>query len=261
MDYRALPIATPLSMLANLYEAVQEGQASDVDTGRVFSMVASRVGNVVTSQPFLAGLTAFVNAMENPAQQGSYLLKSTAQTLVPFSGALRNVTRAVDPVYREVHSPLEAVKEIVPGQSSTLPPRLNVFGAPLTRPGGPIARALAPSVPVSRTADPLVSYLDSIQAPIGADSRQTVLQVAPGISVKVPPAVDLARREAAGQTIRPMLDQLVSNPRFQALSDDEKRYLTGQLVATIRGGVRARADAAVKAQAAANPDTLQRRAR
>ena len=224
-------------------------------------MITSRVGNVLTSQPCLAGLTAFVDAMELPAEQGSRLLKGAAQAVVPFSGLLRNITRAVDPTYRDVHTPLEAVKEVIPGQSSTLPPRLDLFGGPLTRPGGPVARALSPSVPVSTSADPFVNYLESFQAPIALDPRQTTLQLAPGISVKVPPAADLARRQTAGQAVRPVLEQLMTNPAFQALSTPEKQYLTSELVARLRGAVRGRADEAVKAQAVANPSMLVRRAR
>lgn len=257
-DYRSLPVAEPLSILANAFEAYHEGRASDHDVTQVLGALAARMGNVVTSQPFLSGLTDFINAMERPQEAGSTMLKTAAQTVVPYAGALRNTTRAVDPVIREVHSPLDAAKEIIPGLSSTLPPRLDLFGQPLTRPGGPVTRALSPTLPVPASSDPVATYLDTIQQPLRTDRRETSLNIAPGVRIPVPADVDLSRRESGGQTLHAVLEQVIANPRFQALPAPQQQAIVSQLTNEVRGQARTVAGVAAERQALQDPAVIRR---
>jgi hypothetical protein len=184
-------------------------------------------------------------------------MKGAAQTVVPYAGLLRNVTRTVDPTIREVHSPLDAAKEIIPGLSSNLAPRLGVFGEPLQRPGNAASRFLAPSLPVAMSGDPLKTALDAMDAPLPNDRRVTSVPLVPGVRAAVPPVLDQQRRQQGGAELRGVLEPLLASPQFRALPAEQQHEIVARLMAQIRGNARANLDAVVKTQAVTNPNLLR----
>ena len=129
-----------------------------------------------------------------------------------------------------------------------MPPRLDVFGSELKRPGNAFIRGfMVPAAPVPANPDPLTNYLEDIHQPMAADHRQSALTMAPGVRVPVPPALDLARQQDAGQQTRAVLERVVASPRFQGLPVPQQQEIVSELTGQMRGSARAQMDAQVRA--------------
>lgn len=134
------PMSVALAAIGNAWERFSDSDHSDAAAEESFAAAVSGVGASFLDQSFLAGLSTLLNAIDSPDRYGKGLVRSMSQSLTPGSGILRNVTQAVDPVVRKPEGAVEAVKSIIPGLSQTVPPRLDRFGQPVERPGGPIRR-------------------------------------------------------------------------------------------------------------------------
>jgi len=86
-------------------------------------------------QSILIGLSRFMDAVDDPERYAGRWMQMFAQGFVPYSGMLRNISNAVDPVLRKPEGILEGVQSVIPGQSEGLRPRLDRFGEPATRYG------------------------------------------------------------------------------------------------------------------------------
>jgi GGDEF domain-containing protein len=135
--------------------------------------------------------------------------ESLAGRIVPSLAA--DVARSGD-VKREIHGPLDAIKNRLPGARQTLPPRVDVLGEPIKEPGANIFDVFQ-SVPVSK--DPLRKELDLAGAnPKGIRPR-------PGES-----SADFQKRAASvGHQVRVRLNALTANPDYQKLGPQLKRVL------------------------------------
>ncbi len=94
-----------------------------------------------------------------------------AHGFLPFAGAQRSLTAAVDPTIRDPKGIGETVKAGVPGLSPSLPPRLERFGQEVTRPGGAIRRVADPFNVSAVNDDPVVAELGRLGVSMGRRAR------------------------------------------------------------------------------------------
>lgn len=84
--------------------------------------------NALMSKTYMQQVTQMIDALHDPNRYGEGFLQRSISSWVP--SGVGAIERAVDPEYRRASSWLEAVRARVPGLSSSLPPRLNLWGEP-----------------------------------------------------------------------------------------------------------------------------------
>jgi len=92
-------------------------------------------GKNLSSKTFLQGAASLVNVSADPDRYGETYLQQLASSVVP--NILNQANKALnDPVLHGVQSMWDAIKAKVPGLSSTLPARRNLWGDKILLEGG-----------------------------------------------------------------------------------------------------------------------------
>lgn len=138
---RVDPIATPFGMIADIQDAIHnadwdgaEGTAAEIQT----AIGALRIGLMkqFTSKTYLLGLSQFMDAVMDADSNDKALsaFGGIAASLVPYSALTRQTN---DDVYmREARSVTDKMRQVIPGQSESLPAQYDWLGDPiLARPG------------------------------------------------------------------------------------------------------------------------------
>jgi hypothetical protein len=162
---RLEPLGAMLGIIADYSEIrseLPEWQAREV--GQAIGLAASR--NLADGR-FLEGLSDFFDALEGGKPALERLLKGVLRVTTPAGGALRAVTRSVDPIrretdpgavedgeWREARLILNEYKAQVPGYSTSRPPRRNLWGDPVEVPKGWGPDWLSPVYTSVRKNDP-----------------------------------------------------------------------------------------------------------
>ncbi|MCQ4158756.1 hypothetical protein NON00_02290 [Roseomonas sp. GC11] len=210
---------------------------------------------------FLANKTAFKGVMDlfgtinnplegdtNAGEAMTRFLSNTAASMVPYSAALRQAARVVDPTSREVRvngtdeqfpvlrQTLNRIMASTPGFSSTLPPIRDLMGNPVTVPvgwgsetTGGLLGAISP-----------LQYRNEARSPFLQELRRLGYDMQPLVpwrtsdGVKLTPElrdrlIVLTSQDATlgGRTMQEALDALVQSSEYQRLTDDARDGTTG----------------------------------
>jgi hypothetical protein len=157
---RLEPLSSILGMTADFVELSKT--ASDTDAAKIAERVASSFAKNITSKTFMQGLSSFVDFLSDPGGSGERFVEGLAGSVIPTGVA--SVARAVDPVQREVHGPLDAIKSRIPGVSQSLAPQIELWGNEKQRPGNALERLVSP-MPTSKASK---DWVDNELARIGA---------------------------------------------------------------------------------------------
>jgi hypothetical protein len=163
----------------------------------------------LTSKTWVSGITGVLNAVEDFDRHGqAYTLRSIG-SLVPNVAA--QLSRAMDPVLRDPETLGEALASRTPTQSTTIPPRLDVRGDPIQRPGTAVERFISPIQRSPVVHDPVAETLLHLGIPLTAPSERITL----------PEGVVLSRQDrqvlqqARGKEVYGRLRRIVDRPGFQ----------------------------------------------
>lgn len=130
-NYQSTPFAVPLSLLGNSAEMwMYDGEKPSVGA------LLAKMGDTLLNQGYLSGISALQDALDEPERFGPKFVNNFLRSMVPASGALGQIARAVDPVIRNPDGTIEYLKSGIPGQSQFLSPLRNALGTEATRPGG-----------------------------------------------------------------------------------------------------------------------------
>lgn len=226
-EVAAQTISIPLKVVATAAEQYRAtGQPPNIG-----HLVAS-TGNIIQDQSFLSGVSDISDAMSDPDRYGPSVAARFAQGLVPGSGMLRAVTRAIDPTVRQPHGPVEGMEAIIPGLSERVTPRLTRFGEPVQNLGNAFMRATNPLEPSPESTDPVVQALaargiTNIGLPPKTLSASTH---PPG------PAIQLSTEEQQriGRATKEAIASVVLSPGFSQLDDDAAKALIERMVQATR---------------------------
>jgi hypothetical protein len=131
-------------------------------------------------------------------------LGRVASSAVPFTGAVRTVQQAADPVARQPRTIVDTVKAGIPGLSEQVTPRLTRFGEPTVRPGGAWRRALDPFNSSEEVDDPLARELERLEVDVPTLSDR--IRLPGGYTLDADEA--LAFRQVQGRAMRQALEQV-----------------------------------------------------
>jgi hypothetical protein len=140
MSYRRLdPTFAPLGLVADMVNIHSELANNDHDSMSA-AIIASIMSNV-SSKTFMQGVTEFSDAMSSGrGDVVAKMLRTEAGSFVP------NILRQTNPddTIRETRGMLDELMARVPGMSTTLEPRRNLFGEKVMLPPGYANRAMNP---------------------------------------------------------------------------------------------------------------------
>jgi hypothetical protein len=131
------PIGATLGISADLAHIL--GQAEEADADEIAAAAVMAVSQNIVSKTYMSGVADVMEVFasvspEAGASAGERWLRRLAGTLIPAGVA--QTTRVLDPTLRQTTSMVEAIRARIPGLSDELPPRLNLWGAPIELTGG-----------------------------------------------------------------------------------------------------------------------------
>lgn len=146
------PIATDLSLMADMaefltadrYSEVNAGEYDDPDVMTMGSLLMLKAGNAVLNKTYMSGMMDIVDALADPTENKAKKLAAAGLiSLVPglssslaLSGA---IARTTDPYAKDAADTMEQLKAGLPGFSKDVADRLDLFGRKISRATGNFA--------------------------------------------------------------------------------------------------------------------------
>jgi len=144
------PFATVVGLAADFVNTVKYAGDEDQPTVEQLSLgLATALANNFTNKTYLAGLSNFLAALQDPKKAMPGYLRSLIGTAVP--GTVAGAVPATDPLVRDVQSIADTLQSRLPGASASLPPLRNVLGEPVRRApslGGAVSSVFNAFVPI-----------------------------------------------------------------------------------------------------------------
>lgn len=267
----------PLAMLfGSTADAVDFIQYSDDEESiqQVYAATFIGVMKNIGDKTFLQGISDFTDAYSDPARYGERYISNLAGTMMPFSSMSKDITRAVDPIIREVRpdptdEPINALLEQIinqwttriPGYSDRLPPKRTFWGEERRAYEGGPATAFFAFSPKEIKYSAVDEELVRLNQPLTMPSRRigntelTFVQYDKLIQLmnKKPSTfldADLATKYG-DQTMRRAMNNLVKSVLWKEIQSDD---LKAEYLKKIRNDY---VDAAKKALARDDPDLSQ----
>ena len=210
--------------IAEIYSQYQTG-AIDDDNDLLYSGLTA-ISKNVANKTFLQGITNFIEAQADPERYLPSYMSRMATSFIPNVVGQVN-SFEVDPVFRQTRGLIDAAKAKIPGLSSSLPPRRNLWGEPIVREGGGI-----PGIP--DLVNPLFKSSDK-NSPIDEEMKKNNIGVSPvskwinGVELLpaeydryVELAGNAAKNPSTGLGLKDALNELIGNPKYQALTEGKE---------------------------------------
>lgn len=98
-------------------------------------LVGTAILHNLANKTWLSGLSTALEAVKDPDRNlENFESRTLGAIAVPAIVAQTN--RIVDPITREARDPISRIRSRIPGKSTTLPTRRDVFGRPVLNAGG-----------------------------------------------------------------------------------------------------------------------------
>ncbi len=225
VSYRRLePFATLFGSVADFTKLSKEEEIQDAAP-----LLWAAVANNLTDKTFMAGLSGFIEATNDPAKSEQWF-SNLVGGFVPFSGTLRYVEGFTDPAMRQPDTVAERIKAQIPGVSEDVAPRRNVFGEMITPP--PSQRFTPFGINSYNTNDPTVQALRDANIELGALPRTTN-------GIRLNSEEYNLYTGVAGKMFKKALDTVVQNPSWNQLTSNQKQELVEDLRSEINSQARA----------------------
>lgn len=196
----------------------EEGHEDKKDT--LATMVVASLAKNMTNKTYLEGVSRFIDAIHNPDRYGSGWIERFVASFTPSGVA--HIERLIDPTVRETQGVIDAIKARIPGLSTTLPPKRNIWGEPIQFQGALGPDSVSPFYTSrdkhSPIDDEIVRHrVDHIQTP-------TARQVFAGVELTPEQHsrfLEIMGQEikTGGKNLKDTLNDMIESPHYQDLSD------------------------------------------
>ena len=194
----------------------------------------------LTDQTFLTGLSGGIKAVTDPEQNAASYAKQTVSSLIP--SGLGAIARVVDPTARTTGGVGEAIQAKIPGLSSNLAPRLDVFGQEVKNEGGVLGLLDPTRSKADKSNDPVLREFAKLGVNVGLPSNRM-------FNTELDTYEYAEFQKVNGRVLKDVLDTLVVSPLFQNASTAKKQELLEKTVSKVR----------TKTKEAVFPKILQKR--
>jgi len=258
------PLAQPIQMIANGFDAYRDRAAKGDLKGASEIAEASagdalgRMGKSMLDQSFVRGLSDFVGLVSDPVNRGTRTAGSLAGGFIPYAGAVRSVTQAMDPTLHQAETIPEYLKTQIPVLSESVPPRLRATGEPIQieQMGGALGRALLPTDVSRIQSSPVEQELDTHGVRLTFPEGQVRVRTKEGKSAPLSREDESTVAQAKGQATMIALEKLITTPGYQHAKPENQTRQLEALIGRIRDVVHARAVAAVAGKRPLTADFL-----
>lgn len=205
---RLEPLASIIGVAADMSQVA--GTMSEGELEEAGALVWLSFRKNVENKTFIQGLAGLMLATSDPERYGDDFIGRTLSGMLPAASLLTNIARNLDPTMRRADSIIEHVKSRVPGYSSTLEPRINIWGEPVILDGGLGPDFVSPLY--SHRQEPDLAGQEVLRT--GAKLRPPK-DVIKGVALTPPERTRLEM--ATGKLAKTMIDQLVNDPSYRNL--------------------------------------------
>ncbi|QUT05195.1 thermonuclease family protein [Sphingobium phenoxybenzoativorans] len=150
------PFATTLGVAAGMVEL--QDYMTEKQQDKVGALIAASVMQNLSSKTWLSGMSGLIEAVNDPTRYADTFLQRFASSFIVPAGVAQ-LARTVDPTMREAQSVLDAVRARVPGLSSSLEARRDIWGQPIVAEGGVGPDIISPVRQSTRRSDPVTNAL------------------------------------------------------------------------------------------------------
>ncbi|WFU02288.1 hypothetical protein QA648_00445 [Rhizobium sp. CB3171] len=126
------PVALPFGIIADIqdaYHIMGDDAAGTPEIENAIGALTVSLAKQFTSRTYLLSLNQALDAITDPDASGVRFAGSMAQSMVPFSGATRQLS--TDPFLRDARTITDKMMQVIPGMSQDLPPKYNWLGQPV----------------------------------------------------------------------------------------------------------------------------------
>jgi len=126
------PVALPFGIIADIqdaYHIMGDDAAGTPEIENAKGALLISLAKQFTSRTYLLSLNQALDALTDPDRQGAAFIGGLAQSMVPFSGATRQLS--TDPYLRDARTITDKMMQVIPGMSQDLPPKYNWLGQPI----------------------------------------------------------------------------------------------------------------------------------
>lgn len=236
---RLEPLGTLMGVAADMHDVA--AAMDELAAEKVAHMIVASISKNLVNKTWLRGPSELIQAVSDPERYGERWLQRMAGTLVPTGVA--QIARVEDPYLRDAQSVLDAVRARVPGLSSDLLPRRDIWGEPIILQGSFGPDALSPIYESQIKNDPIAQELIALKIWPGQVEKKIR-----GVKLTAQQYDDYQR--VAGRLTRYMLQELVQVPEWFDLPE----YARRQVIVGNIGRAREAARALIMMQ---NPDIIQ----
>jgi hypothetical protein len=234
---RLEPLGILLGVAADMTEIMgwaDESVQPEIEKLHVAALAA--ISKNVTSKTWLQGVSEFIEVMSDPERYGGRWLQGYAGSLVPTGVA--QIERAISPEMEAVYSLTDAIKARMPGASSSMPKRRNIWGEQISTALGPdrswgeAALSLVNPFYIAdaKKAQPIDKELVRLGAPISKPQRT---QSFDGVDYKMNAQeyddfivlMNTVKDDATGLPLRDALNHLVTKDDWYARSHDDDKTI------------------------------------
>jgi hypothetical protein len=216
---RLEPLGTLLGIAADAAEIMTQLETGDIDYEKIPATALMAFSRNVTQKTFVRGVADLIEALEDPDRYGERYVQRLAGSVIPAGVA--QAARLNDPVLREVNSVLDQIRSRIPGLSSSLPPRRNIWGEPIVLTGALGPDMISPIYTSEQKKDPVSDEMIRLRLPLSMPEKQIG-------GVELTPQeydryVQLAGAEAvdprSGLGLKESLRRLFRDPEYRRQSD------------------------------------------
>jgi endonuclease YncB( thermonuclease family) len=211
----------PLSMLIGVAADFAEvGKfATDEEGDSIAMALATSVAKNVTSKTWLSGASDFFDALSDPERHGaSWASRLAASGAVP--AIVAHAAGSMDPELRDARTILDKIKQRVPGLSSNIEARRNVWGEEIKKGDSFGPDFLSPIYTSQVDTSPLMREVARLNAPLPMPQRKLTVD---GKQVELTPEQYSYYVQLSGKPAKKYFEDMLDSRRWQRMSDEHKR--------------------------------------
>lgn len=217
------PVGGLLGLAADMAEIM--GQTEEADASRLAMAAGLSVAQNMASKTYMSGVVEFMDVFFSASPDAEaknykltrYINRMAASTI---PSAVAAVERQVSPELEAAYTMLDGIKRRIPGYSSDLPPRRNIFGEPIVIEGGIGPDILSPIYTSTdkkdKVADEIVAQRTALSMPrrtqkgveLSAQQYDRMLVLASGEGLK-----------GVNKTLKKALADLFSSSDYKGATD------------------------------------------
>lgn len=222
--------------------AFQDALKDTKDPVSAITQATLAAGGLLADQPYFKGIAGFGNALSDPTRYANSFFNSTVGSVVP--AAAQQVARGFDKTYRAYPASIaDKFKSEIPGLRDSLPAQQDIYGQKLpgSNPSGTVAGGLLGTInpfypnATRNQGDPVTQELQRLYSVLGSSDAPSFAPPTKIGGKKATPNVLNPFEQVSGPIMRQGITNLLNNPDYRALSDQQKSDAVNRVISAARG--------------------------